>query len=53
MNSIPKEKRQTLTLRIPKSLHADVVKRAGKEGVSINTYCLYVLASSPEKKERE
>jgi len=53
MANIPKEKTQVLTLRLPKSLYAEIVKRAGKEGVSMNTYCVYVLAASPEKQERE
>ena len=33
-----------ISLRIPKTLHQDLVKAAKEEGVSLNQYCLYKLA---------
>ena len=33
-----------LSLRIPKSLHRELVEEAAKEGVSLNQYALYRLA---------
>lgn len=33
-----------LSLRIPKSLHRELVEEAEKEGVSLNQYALYRLA---------
>jgi antitoxin HicB len=35
-----------LSLRMPKSLHADLVRGAGREGVSVNQYVLYLLSSA-------
>lgn len=33
-------------LRIPKSLHKELAERSKQEGVSMNQYCLYLLAKS-------
>ena len=33
-----------IALRIPKTLHHDLVEAAKEEGVSLNQYCLYKLA---------
>ena len=33
-----------IALRVPKSLHQNLVEAAQKEGVSLNQYCLYKLA---------
>jgi len=33
-------------LRVPKSLHRELVDQAEQEGVSLNTYCLTVLAKA-------
>ena len=33
-------------LRIPKSLHKELAQRSKQEGVSMNQYCLYLLAKS-------
>ena len=33
-------------LRVPKSLHRELVEQAEQEGVSLNTYCLTVLAKA-------
>ncbi len=37
-------------LRIPKSLHRDLVLRAEKEGVSLNTFCLHLLSEGLGEK---
>ena len=39
-----KEKAAGVLLRLPKSLRAALKAEADKEGVSVNQYCLYVLA---------
>lgn len=31
-------------LRIPKSLHRELAERSKREGISMNQYCLYLLA---------
>ena len=33
-------------LRIPKELHRDLAKKARREGVSMNQYCLYLLSKN-------
>ncbi|MBO4347581.1 MAG: type II toxin-antitoxin system HicB family antitoxin [Lachnospiraceae bacterium] len=33
-------------LRIPKSLHHSLAKHAKREGISMNQYCLYLLAKN-------
>lgn len=33
-------------LRIPKSLHRDLALHAKREGISMNQYCLYLLAKN-------
>ena len=33
-------------LRIPKSLHKSLVEHAKKEGISMNQYCMYLLAKN-------
>jgi len=38
------EKNGKILLRIPKTLHRDLVEAAKEEGVSLNQYCLYKLA---------
>lgn len=37
----------TLSLRIPKMLHSQLIAEAKREGVSLNQYISYVLASRP------
>lgn len=37
-------------LRIPKSLHKTLVEDSKKEGVSMNQYCVYLLAKNSEKE---
>ncbi len=41
-----------LSLRMPKSLHRDLSRRAKKEGVSINQYITTVLARDMGVKEK-
>jgi hypothetical protein len=36
--------RKQLTLRIPKTLHAELLEEAKEEGVSLNQLCLFKLA---------
>ena len=31
------------TLRVPKSLHKQLAVQAGREGISMNQYCIYLL----------
>ena len=33
-------------LRIPKELHRDLARKAKREGVSMNQYCLYLLSKN-------
>ena len=33
-------------LRIPKSLHKQIVKQAKNEGISMNQYCVYLLSKN-------
>lgn len=37
-------------LRIPKTLHKTLVEDSKKEGISMNQYCVYLLAKNSEKK---
>ena len=37
-------------LRIPKSLHKTLSEDSKKEGVSMNQYCVYLLAKNSEKE---
>ncbi len=37
-------------LRIPKTLHKTLVEDSKKEGVSMNQYCVYILAKNSEKE---
>ena len=37
-------------LRIPKTLHKTLVEDSKKEGVSMNQYCVYLLAKNSEKE---
>ena len=55
MKSIAKDKPSILTLRVPKSLHKEISEAAGKEGITLNTYCIYILSKgrtwhNPEQK---
>ncbi|MCD5407068.1 MAG: type II toxin-antitoxin system HicB family antitoxin [Desulfotomaculum sp.] len=36
-------------LRIPKTLHKDLSKQADKENISMNQYCLYLLAKEHQR----
>lgn len=36
-------------LRIPKSLHKQLSEQSSKEGISMNQYCLYLLAQNNAK----
>lgn len=36
-------------LRMPKSLHKYLVERSKEEGISMNQYCVYLLAQSTHK----
>ena len=36
-------------LRLPKSLHRDLSEQARAEGISMNQYCLYLLAMNSAK----
>lgn len=36
--------RKQLTIRIPKTLHAELLEEAKEEGVSLNQLCLFKLA---------
>ena len=53
--------RKQLTVRIPKTLHAELLEEAKREGVSLNQLCLFKLArpadwyrqNVPEIKERK
>jgi hypothetical protein len=38
------EKSGRIVLRLPKTLHRELLENAAKEGVSLNQYCLYRLA---------
>ena len=49
--SEPKEKSDVkysgqFKLRIPKSLHRDLAHRAKEEGISMNQYCMFLLAKN-------
>jgi predicted RNase H-like HicB family nuclease len=35
-------------LRIPKTLHRELAQRSKQEGISMNQYCLYLLAKNSE-----
>jgi len=37
-------------LRLPKSLHKQLAEQALIEGISMNQYCLYLLAQNSQKK---
>ncbi len=37
-------------LRIPKTLHKTLVEDSKKEGISMNQYCVYLLAKNSEKE---
>jgi predicted HicB family RNase H-like nuclease len=39
------ERSGRIILRLPKSLHKELINAAKHEGVSLNQYCLYRLAS--------
>lgn len=41
-----------LSLRMPKSLHAELVRSASREGVSVNQYVLYLLSSAQSRVHR-
>ena len=51
----PEEKRETmeysgrLSLRLPRSLHAELARNANREGVSVNQYVLYLVAAAQRK----
>jgi len=45
MKIIKKEAPTRLTLRLPRSLYEKLKKEAAKEGLSLNTYCIYRLSS--------
>ena len=36
--------RKQLTVRVPKTLHAELLEEAKREGVSLNQLCLFKLA---------
>lgn len=40
-------------LRLPKSLHRDLSEQAKSEGISMNQYCLYLLAMNNAKHVME
>ena len=42
---------QALMLRIPRTLHADILRAAEAEGVSLNQYCIYILSGAVGKKQ--
>ena len=37
-------------LRLPKTLHKTLAENSKKEGVSMNQYCIYLLAKNSEKR---
>ena len=37
-------------LRLPKTLHKTLAEKSKKEGVSMNQYCVYLLAKNSEKE---
>ncbi|MCL2638789.1 MAG: type II toxin-antitoxin system HicB family antitoxin [Oscillospiraceae bacterium] len=39
-------------LRIPKSLHKTLAERSKQEGISMNQYCLYLLADGASPSQR-
>lgn len=41
-----------LSLRMPKSLHAELVRSANREGVSVNQYVLYLLSAAQSGANR-
>jgi len=44
---------QQMPLRIPKDLHRDIRAEAKKRGMSLNQYCLFLLARhTPKAKEK-
>lgn len=48
MRPIPSQYNGKISLRIPKSLHRELVQEAEAEGVSLNQYALYrLLLSAP------
>lgn len=44
---------QRLTLRIPISLYESIKKEAEKDGVTLNQFCLYLLAKGIGGKEKK
>lgn len=44
-----KQKPHRLTLRLPVSLHEDLLKLAAKEGIPLNQYCIYLLSRNLER----
>ena len=44
--SNPEDYSGQFKLRMPKSLHRDLAKNAKREGISMNQYCLYLLAQN-------
>ncbi len=38
-----------LSLRLPRSLHAELVRSANREGVSVNQYVLYLVSAAQRK----
>jgi predicted HicB family RNase H-like nuclease len=38
------EKNGRIVLRLPRTLHSELINEAKREGISLNQYCLYRLA---------
>lgn len=49
---LPSDLRQ-FKLRIPKSLHISLSIHAKEEGISMNQYCLYLLAKNDAEYKKE
>ncbi len=48
-----KERAKQLTLRIPKSLHERLIEGANRDGVPLNTFCLYLLTEGITAREHD
>ena len=48
-----KHKPQTLTIRVPRSLHIRLKDVASEEGTTLNQLCLYLLSKGIEKRKKD
>jgi hypothetical protein len=44
LGKIKKDKPKVLTVRLPISLHKEISEAAAADGITLNTYCIYILS---------